>query len=100
MQTNNISQYRWGRKIQLQRILLSVLTFFFMAVLGITHLQREDHLLTLFYFPQLQASLQHPNPTHRSTVQKGKRSRTGIIPPNLHLTRHLTASAPDGMRKL
>lgn len=71
-----------------------------MAVLGITHLQREDHLLTLLYFPHLEASIQRPNPTHRSTVQKGKRSHTDIIPPNLHLTRHLTASAPDGLGKL
>lgn len=101
MQTHNdVSKCRWGRKTQLQRILLSVLTFFFMAVLGITHLQRKDHLLTLLYFRHLQASLQHPNPTHRSTVQKGKHSHPDIIPPSLHLTRHLTASAPDGTGKL
>ena len=54
---NDISKCRWGMKTQLQGILLSVLTFFFMAVLGITHLQREDHILSLLCLPHVQALL-------------------------------------------
>lgn len=82
MQTHrDIRKCRWGRKTQLQRILLSFLTFFFMAVLGITHL-REKTIFLHCSIP-LQASLPHPNPTRRSTLQKGKRSHTDTIPPSL-----------------
>lgn len=58
----DISKSRRGKENPTAKdSLLLVLTFFFMAVLGITHLQRKDHLLTLLCLPHtLHAHTQIP----------------------------------------